>query len=82
MDFAAFVAKTAQAQGIRIAPVDAARSALGAAGWIRFRAKPANLNYGDSYAYALAIDLDAPILCKGEDVINTHARVLRPPTQN
>lgn len=82
MEFAAFVTNTAQAQGIRIVPVDAARATLGAAGWIRFRARPANLNYGDAFAYALAIDLDAPILCKGEDFINTNARVLRPPSED
>lgn len=81
-DFADLVTKTARAQGIRIVPVDATGATLGAAGWMRFRGRPARLNLGDGFAYALAIQLDAPILCKGADFIHTNAKVLRPPTDD
>jgi ribonuclease VapC len=32
---------------------------------------PANLNIGDCFTYALAAEMDEPILCKGDDVIHT-----------
>lgn len=80
LDFAAFVTSTAQAQGIRIVPVDASLAALGAAGSLHFQSRPASLNFGDGFAYSLAISLDAPILCKGDDFIHTNAAVLRPPS--
>lgn len=81
-DFAEVVTKTAMAQGIRIIPVDETGATIGAAGWIRFRGRPARLNLGDSFTYALAISLDAPILCKGAGFIHTNAKVLRPPTKD
>lgn len=81
-DFADLVTKTARAQGIRVVAVDETGATVGAAGWIRFRHRPAHLNYGDGFAYALAIQLDAPILCKGTDFIHTNAKVLRPPTKD
>lgn len=80
LDFAAFVTSTAQAQGIRIVPVDASLATLGAAGSLHFQSRPASLNFGDGFAYSLAISLDAPILCKGEDFVHTNATVLRPPS--
>ena len=80
LDFAAFVTSTARAQGIRIVPVDASLAALGAAGSLQFRSRPASLNFGDRFAYALALSLEAPILCKGADFLHTNAVVLRPPS--
>ena len=80
LDLAAFVTSTAQAQGIRIVPVDASLAALGAAGSLHFQSRPASLNFGDGFAYSLAISLDAPILCKGDDFIHANAAVLRPPS--
>ncbi|RJK96402.1 type II toxin-antitoxin system VapC family toxin [Vallicoccus soli] len=32
---------------------------------------PANLNFGDCFAYALARDLDEPLLFKGDDFVHT-----------
>lgn len=82
LDFAAFVTKTALGQGIRIVPVDATLATLGAAGSLRFQSRPASLNFGDGFAYSLAISLGAPILCKGEDFVHTNVAVLRPPTND
>jgi ribonuclease VapC len=36
---------------------------------------PAKLNFGDCFAYALAIDMDEPLLFKGDDFIHTDVRV-------
>lgn len=65
---------------ITIFDVDEELALLGAIGSLRFGSKPARLNYGDGFAYALAKRLDAPILCKGDDFIHTDIEVLRPPT--
>jgi ribonuclease VapC len=35
------------------------------------RGSPAKLSYGDCFAYALAQDLGAPLLFKGEDFVHT-----------
>ena len=35
---------------------------------------PARLNFGDCFAYALAIDLDEPLLFVGQDFIHTDVR--------
>jgi ribonuclease VapC len=36
---------------------------------------PARLNFGDCFAYALAIDTDEPLLFKGDDFAHTDVRV-------
>jgi ribonuclease VapC len=36
---------------------------------------PARLNFGDCFSYALAKDLDEPLLFKGEDFIHTDVRI-------
>jgi ribonuclease VapC len=36
---------------------------------------PAKLNFGDCFAYALAIDTDEPLLFKGDDFHHTDVRV-------
>lgn len=40
----------------------------------QFGGRPAQLNYGDCMAYALAKSLDAPLLYKGGDFANTDVR--------
>ena len=35
---------------------------------------PAGLNFGDCFAYALAKDLDEPLLYKGDDFVHTDVR--------
>lgn len=64
--------------GIELIPVTAeqgqlARSAFSRFGKGRHRAA---LNYGECFAYAAAIDLAEPLLCKGDDLIHTDAPIL------
>lgn len=35
---------------------------------------PARLNFGDCFAYALAVDADEPLLYKGDDFVHTDVR--------
>jgi ribonuclease VapC len=63
------------ALGVAIAAVDEAQVALAEEGQARFGlgrgAPPAVLNFGDLFAYALARQLDAPLLFKGDDFSRT-----------
>ena len=65
-DFAAFVERAA----IDIVPVDAELARLALDARIRFGkgfGHPAQLNFGDSFSYALAKKLNAPLLFVGAD---------------
>lgn len=42
---------------------------------------PAALNYGDCFTYALAAELNLPILCIGDDFARTDVDVVRAPTR-
>jgi ribonuclease VapC len=60
-----------------VAPVTAAQIALARAAYDRYgkgRGHPAQLNFGDCFAYALATSLDAPLLYKGGDFARTDVR--------
>lgn len=64
---------------IELIPVDQeqghlARSAFSRFGKGRHRA---GLNFGDCFAYAAAIHLGEPLLCKGEDFIHTDVPIVR-----
>lgn len=63
---------------VSIANVDRAQVAFAVEGQARFgtgRARPpAVLNFGDLFAYALARQLDAPLLFKGNDFRRTDVR--------
>ena len=53
---------------VRQPPITAVTSSIAFAAHIRFgRGTPAKLNLGDCFAYALAKELDAPLLYKGDD---------------
>jgi ribonuclease VapC len=54
-------------------PVDAIQVELATAAWDRYGRgnHPAQLNYGDCFSYALAHHLEAPLLCVGNDFIQT-----------
>jgi len=55
---------------IQIEPVTERQARIAIAALDRFgkgTGHPASLNYGDSFAYALAIDIDEPLLFKGDD---------------
>jgi len=63
---------------IELIPVDQdqgqlARSAFSRFGKGRHRA---GLNYGDCFSYAAAISLGEPLLCKGDDFIQTDVPIL------
>lgn len=40
---------------------------------------PAKLNFGDCFAYALAKERDEPLLCKGNDFMQTDVTCIVPP---
>ena len=56
---------------IKVDPVDVGQVALAEEGFVKFGkgrgAPPAVLNFGDLFAYALARQLNAPLLFKGDD---------------
>ena len=79
LDFATELTISVLNQGVRIIPVDEGLAALGAASTLRYRSAPARFNYGDGFAYALAVELDATILCKGEDFANADVPVVQSP---
>lgn len=61
---------------IDVAPVTAELVEIAFRAWKRFgRGRhPAQLNYGDCFAYALAAQLDVPLIFKGEDFSQTDVR--------
>lgn len=67
-----------QAFRVRIVDVTEAQLHLAEQGMARFGkgrgAPPAVLNFGDLFAYALARQLDAPLLFKGDDFPHTDIR--------
>lgn len=59
--------------GAEVRSVDAATASVALDGWRRFgRGRhPARLNFGDCFAYALAIELGVPLLFVGDDFSQT-----------
>jgi len=60
-----------------VAPVTAAQIARARTAYDRYGkglGHPAQLNFGDCFAYALATSLDAPLLYKGGDFARTDVR--------
>ena len=69
--------------GIKVVPLTEAQARIGLQGRILFgrgSGSPARLNLGDCYAYALARDLDAPLLFIGDDFTHTDVRSALPVT--
>ncbi|HXH06463.1 MAG TPA: type II toxin-antitoxin system VapC family toxin [Vicinamibacterales bacterium] len=62
--------------GIELVPVDAEQGQLARAAFSRFGKgrHPAALNFGDCFAYALAMVLGEPLLFTGEDFARTDVR--------
>lgn len=62
--------------GIIVHPVDEDLARLALSGWRRFGKgrHPAGLNHGDTFSYALAIHLDAPLLFVGNVFARTDVR--------
>ncbi|MBX3070667.1 MAG: type II toxin-antitoxin system VapC family toxin [Thermomicrobiales bacterium] len=64
--------------GLAIAPVTLAQVEIARLAWRRYgkgTGHPARLNFGDCFAYALATELDEPLLFIGDDFIHTDVRV-------
>jgi len=60
--------------GMLVEPVTAAQAEIALGAHSRFRRRPARLNMGDCFAYALAKAKGAALLYKGEDFGNTDVR--------
>ncbi|PVM92473.1 VapC toxin family PIN domain ribonuclease [Caulobacter radicis] len=62
--------------GIVVVPVTSQQAVLAGAARLRFGKgrHAARLNYGDSFSYALARSLNAPLLFKGDDFTHTDIR--------
>jgi ribonuclease VapC len=63
--------------GVEIAPFTPAQARLALEAFKRFgkgRGAKAALNFGDCFAYALAKEMDAPLLFKGHDFAQTDLR--------
>lgn len=59
--------------GIELVPVTTGHLEAARRAWRRFGKgnHPARLNFGDCFAYALAVDMQEPLLFKGEDFART-----------
>ena len=57
--------------GISVEPVSFNHAKLAAAAFARYRGRPARLNLGDCFAYALAQDKRVALLYKGNDFTQT-----------
>jgi ribonuclease VapC len=63
--------------GVEIEPVTAQQAALAREAYRAFgrgSGHPAHLNFGDCFAYALAMERDEALLFKGKDFANTDVR--------
>lgn len=68
-----------KALGVQIVEVSAAQALLAAQAYYEFgrgSGHRANLNFGDVFAYALAITEDEPLLFKGDDFSQTDVRLV------
>ena len=57
--------------GIAVEPITERHAAIALAAFARFHGRPARLNMGDCFAYALAQAKDVPLLYKGGDFAKT-----------
>jgi ribonuclease VapC len=72
-----------QSAGITIEPVTPAQARIAREAYRRYgrgAGHPANLNFGDCFAYALAQDKRQPLLFKGADFSQTDAQPVDLPT--
>lgn len=67
-----------QVWGVQIEPVSVEHARIARAAYRDFgkgSGHPAQLNFGDCFAYALAIETDQPLLFVGDDFTHTDVRV-------
>ena len=72
------VDETISMLGLEIAPVTETQAKIARAAYQIFgkgSGHKAQLNFGDCFAYALAIDTDQPLLFKGEDFSKTDVKI-------
>lgn len=68
-----------QALGIDVVPATMGRARIAADAFLRYgRRTPANLNLGDCFAYALALEQGEGLLFKGEDFPRTDIKRVLP----
>ena len=67
-------AKWMKQVGIVLEPVTLRHAEIATAAYARYRGRPAKLNLGDCFAYALARTKDVPLLYKGDDFGHTDLR--------
>ncbi len=60
--------------GLIVEPVTPAQARTAVTAFARYQGRPARLNMGDCFAYALAREGDIPLLYKGEDFKHTDLR--------
>jgi ribonuclease VapC len=60
--------------GIVVEPVTLAHARIAVAAFAKYRGRPARLNIGDCFAYALAREKDVPLLYKGSDFARTDVK--------
>lgn len=60
--------------GIAVEPVTSQHAEIALSAFTRYRGRPAKLNMGDCFAYALAQTKGAPLLYKGGDFSKTDLR--------
>lgn len=68
--------------GIQVEPFTASQARLASDAYARYGKglrRKARLNLGDCFAYALAAELDRPLLFKGEDFASTDIRAAAAP---
>ena len=77
----AFLDEIIMNAGIQITPVTPTQARLAVDAFAKYgkgQGHPAQLNFGDCFAYALAKESDRPLLFKGEDFAKTDLRLFRP----
>ncbi len=65
---------------VRLSPVTEAQAKIARSAYQAYgkgSGHPAQLNFGDCFAYALAVDTDEPLLYKGDDFTHTDVRRAR-----
>jgi ribonuclease VapC len=80
-DAIGLAARSIRDADVRVQPFTAELAERGINAWRRYGIgrHPAKLNFGDCCTYALAEHLGLPILCTGNDFVQTDLPVLRPP---
>ena len=71
------LARIIQSSGISVIPVTEDHYSIAMDGWLRYRKgrHPAALNFGDCLAYATSVIAGEPLLCIGNDFVQTDCEI-------